>query len=191
MLEFVTADTSLAEWFDFRSRVIAQGTGELLDIAKEVRGPDFPFGADSYPPSVSFIGGHRLGRWSPVATDYLTGGHGRIVSWQYAGPDWTRSMAVWLHEQNPDLDPFVVQNGLARLAGLNLDAPIPNEWRRLAALRDENVPAYPALNCNLEAETLRRDCTLLTDLGFEGAIVSGLPVDDPERLAILREFVES
>ncbi|MCH7687332.1 MAG: hypothetical protein IH899_11735, partial [Planctomycetes bacterium] len=61
-LEFVTADTSLAEWFDFRSRVIAQGTGELLDIAKEVRGPDFPFGADSYPPSVSFIGGHRLGR---------------------------------------------------------------------------------------------------------------------------------
>ncbi len=63
LLHFTGLRPGLLDWFRFRADLIARNVKRFHTLVHEVAGPDFIFGADTYPASLSLFAGHDQTRW--------------------------------------------------------------------------------------------------------------------------------
>lgn len=64
VLHFAGLRPGVLDWFRFRAELIARQMKRFHTLVHEVAGPDFIFGADNYPASLSLFAGHDQTRWS-------------------------------------------------------------------------------------------------------------------------------
>lgn len=53
----------VVQWFKFRSELLGRNLKRFRDAVHAAAGPDFIFGADTYPASLSMLVGHNYARW--------------------------------------------------------------------------------------------------------------------------------
>ena len=63
VLHFTGLRPGLLDWFRFRADLIASNMKHYHTLVHEAAGPDFIFGADTYPASLSLFAGHDQTRW--------------------------------------------------------------------------------------------------------------------------------
>jgi hypothetical protein len=62
-LHFVGLRPGLLDWFRFRAELVARNMKHFHTVVLRAAGPDFIFGADNYPASLSLFAGHDQTRW--------------------------------------------------------------------------------------------------------------------------------
>ena len=63
VIHFIGLRPGLTDWFRFRADLIARNVKHFHTVVHQAAGPDFIFGADNYPASLSLFAGHDQTRW--------------------------------------------------------------------------------------------------------------------------------
>lgn len=66
-IHFLGLRPGLTDWFRFRAELITRNVTRFHRAVHEVAGPNFIFGADTYPASLSLFAGHDQTRWGEFA----------------------------------------------------------------------------------------------------------------------------
>jgi hypothetical protein len=196
----------LRAWFQCRADLLTAAMTRFRAAAHAAAGRAIPFGADVFPPSIALLGGHDYATWEG-AVDYMTGGFGGNVGWGLAPAKTIQAFARAVAEWVPGLAERDALALVATLFGyerfglaerieeygargtLPQDALLEHELRKAAACRTGRVPFYPPMNGRSAPVTLVRQCEMLTELGFDGAIFAALDRAENEGLAAVRGLV--
>lgn len=107
------ARPGLVDWFRFRADLIARNVKHFHTLVHEAAGPDFVFGADNYPASMSLFAGHDQTRWAEFS-DFASPLLSHVD--QFPMRTWA-AWATWLREWNPRLNEAQALQLAYRMAG--------------------------------------------------------------------------
>jgi hypothetical protein len=113
LIHFTQLRPGLLDWFRFRADLIARNVKRFHTLIHQVAGPDFIFGADTYPASLSLFAGHDQTRWGDFS-DFAS----PLLSHVDAFPMKTFvAWAKWLQQWFPQLSEAEALRLAYRLGG--------------------------------------------------------------------------
>jgi hypothetical protein len=200
-IHFTGLRPGLLDWFRFRADLIARNVKRFHTLVHEVAGPDFVFGADTYPASLSLFAGHDQTRWGEFS-DFAS----PLLSHVDAFPmktfvAWARAMQGWF-PQLSEAGALALAYHFGGYAELKMPDNIadfalgePDSEYRHIPLRDivrldmakaklylpEDLPAYPILQgggapWDWPLEIVQQLMSDTLELGYDGYIFQGTRV---------------
>ncbi|MBS7609260.1 hypothetical protein KEJ19_01650 [Candidatus Bathyarchaeota archaeon] len=203
-LSYLIPDAPVSDWFEARCLILARQMEKLRFVASRIRGSSFPFGSDIFPPSISYVAGHDIGRLSQ-ALNYVTGGFGPVVGWEtaalFTASSWTREICSCVD----GLDEWKTLESAYRWLGLEgIKLPkaceaiekgigLPSfdllaiEFRRVSKNWGRRIRFYGPLSLRYASESLERLISIINEEGIKGLIFSGIDPKDSKQHNMLHQ----
>jgi hypothetical protein len=200
-IHFTGLRPGLLDWFRFRADLITRSMKRFHTLVHEVAGPDFIFGADTYPASLSLFAGHDQTRWGEFS-DFAS----PLLSHVDAFPmktfvAWAKIFQSWF----PQIDEATALQLAYRIGGYaDLEMPTsiadfalgePDCEYRNIPLRDivridmakaklylpEDLPAYPVIQgggapSEWPLPIVQQLMNDALELGYDGCVFQGTSV---------------
>jgi hypothetical protein len=198
LLHFTGLRPGLLDWFRFRAELIARQMKRFHTLVHGVAGPNFIFGADTYPASLSLFAGHDQTRWGEFS-DFAS----PLLSHVDAFPmktftAWAKQLQTWF-PQISEAESLRLAYRLGGYADLKMPDNVadfalgePDAEYRNIPLRDivridmakaklylpENLPAYPIIQgggapWDWPLPIVQQLMSDALELGYDGYIFQG------------------
>jgi hypothetical protein len=201
LIHFTGLRPGVLDWFRFRADLIARNMKRFHTLVHEAAGPDFIFGADTYPASLSLLAGHDQTRWgefsdfaSPLLSHVDNFPMKTFVAWAHYFQQWfpqiSEALALRLAYRLGGYADLAMPDSIAAFALGEPDCEYRNiplrdivriDMAKAKLYLPPQLPAYPIIQGGgapwdwpLEiVEQLKSDAL---ELGYDGYIFQGTRV---------------